>query len=182
VKRPLAVVLGVISVVAAVAGVALVGVFWHHIEGWGPPTSPWRHGMQECLVAPEELPPPVLENLDRMGPKERERALDFLGGLRPSQRRQVLRELERCPRAEFRDRLGGMMGEPPQPPFPWPVALLFLGSLGLAVTLYLAIRKRDSGARLERCPHCGRPVETGWSYCPYCTGDLRRGGDDPERP
>ncbi|MCX7022866.1 MAG: zinc ribbon domain-containing protein [bacterium] len=174
-KKPVIAVLGVLSVGAVVAGVALIGVFWHHVEGWGPPPSPWRHGAQECLQAPEELPPPMLENLDRMSAEEREGALDFFRGLRPGQRREALRELGECPSAEFRERLGGMMVEPPHPPFLWPLVLLFFGSLGLALTLFWAIRRKDGGARLERCPHCGRPVETGWNYCPYCTGPLGSG-------
>ncbi|HUT99153.1 MAG TPA: zinc-ribbon domain-containing protein [bacterium] len=174
-KKPVIVVLGILSVGVVVAGVALIGVFWHHVEGWGPPPSPWRHGMQECLLAPEELPPPVTENLDRMGVEERERAFDFLRDLRPGQRREALRELGECPAPEFRDRLGGMMVESPHPLFLLPLVLLFFGSLGLAVTLYLVIRKRDRGPRLERCPHCGRPVEAGWNYCPYCTGPLGSG-------
>jgi len=172
VKKPVVAVVGILSVGAIAAGVALTGVFWHHAEEWGPPPSPWRHGVQECLPAPEELPPSVVENLDRMSPEERERALGFLGGLRPGQRREALRELGECPSTEFRERLGGMMVEPPQPPFLWPLVLLFFGSLGLALTLFWAIR-RKSTARLERCPHCGRPVESGWNYCPYCTGHLK---------
>ncbi len=173
-KRPVIAVLGILSFMVIVAGVALIGVFWHHIEA---PSSPWRHGEQECRLAPEELPPPVMENLDRMDPEERERALDFLGGLRPGQRREALRELGECPTPEFRDRLGGMMIEPPQPLFPLPLVLLFFGSLGLALTLFWVIRRKDGTARLERCPHCGRPVETGWNYCPYCTGPLGSGKD-----
>ncbi len=176
-KKPVIAVIGILSIGALVAGVVLIGVFVHHVEFWGPQPSPWRHGMQECLPAPEELPPPVMQNLDRMAPEERERALGFLGGLRPGQRREVLRELGECPANEFRERLGGMMSEPPHPLFPWPVVLLFIGSLGLALTLFWAIRRKNGTARLERCPHCGRPVEVGWNYCPYCTGPLGSGKD-----
>ena len=185
-KKPVIAVIGILSVGAVVAGVALIvaGVaipaVWHQVERYEPPPAPWRHEVQDCLSAPEELPPPVVENLDRMGPEEREQALGFLDGLRPGQRREALRELGKCPAGEFRDRLDGMMTEPPHLPFPWPLVLLFFGSLGLALTLFWAIRHKDGTARLERCPHCGRPVEAGWNFCPYCTGRLTEDKDSAE--
>ncbi len=30
---------------------------------------------------------------------------------------------------------------------------------------------RASGS-IENCPGCGKPVQTGWRYCPFCNQDI----------
>ena len=170
-KRPVIILVGVLSLAALIVGVALLPGVVRPQVGQGP-YRPMHHGPAAHHLPPEELPLPVLEGLERLSEEERAGAVDFLRRLPPRQHRRALIELRDCPAGEFRGRLEGMMGNPPYPPFPWPLVLLFLGSLGIAVTLFLAIRRRGTGARLERCPHCGRPVEKGWNYCPYCTNSL----------
>ncbi len=170
-KRPIIILLGVLSLGALIAGVALLPRAIHHQVGQAP-HRPMHHGPAARHYQLEELPLPVLEGLERLSEEEKVGAVEFLRCLPPRQRRYALTELRDCPPGEFRGRLEGMMGIPPYPPFPWPLVLLFIGSLGIAVTLFLTIRRRDPGIRLERCPHCGRPVEKGWNYCPYCAKTL----------
>lgn len=173
-KRPVIILVGVLSLGALISGVALLPGAIHHQVGQGP-YRPVHHGTAAHNYQLEELPFPVLEGLKRLSGEERAGAVDFLRRLPPRQHRRAIIELRDCPVGEFRGRLERMMGDPPRAPFPWPLVLLFVGSLGIAVTLFLAIRRRDTGVRLERCPHCGRPVEKGWNHCPYCTNRLRNG-------
>jgi hypothetical protein len=160
-KRPAIIVGGVLSLAAIVTGVVLITEAARCYEGVGPPPEPRLHGLgtrQQHEVLPLPPKPGLLSE------EERVRAAEFLRRLPPRQRRQAV--------LEFRERMARIMETRPPMFFPWPLVLLFLGSLGLAVTLFLIVRRWDPVVRLERCPHCGRPVEAGWSFCPYCTKPL----------
>lgn len=60
----------------------------------------------------------------------------------------------------------------------------------IGVLLYLLLRPKQTLAeqydraleeeallreieKAPSCPHCGRPVEVGWQFCPYCEKELR---------
>lgn len=184
-------------IIAAATGLAaiILGFLFlfdglHRSPGDAPP--PPRHGAHPSEDGRELQPPPwVAENADELlllrrevmselPPRERFRVMELLHTLSPRERRELFDELVEMERGARGEHLRGLLGERPRPggiPV-WPLALILIGSTGGALALYTLLSRLNGrgGPKGTNCPHCGRPVEADWRFCPYCTEPLRPGG------
>jgi len=180
-KRMLMIIAGVLSLGLVITGLVLIA---HGIRSVSeiPPVPPLMSNGHPGVgpdgheaFAPNEQPRHFeRELLHKLMPEERMRAIRHWRGLRPEQRRELFDELLQLEEGPRLERMRELIADIPlgPPPVLWPLLLIVIGSAGGAVVVFLHLLRREKPRRLDSCPHCGRPVESGWKFCPYCTKRL----------
>ncbi|MDX1418249.1 MAG: hypothetical protein R3293_28875 [Candidatus Promineifilaceae bacterium] len=54
------------------------------------------------------------------------------------------------------------------------VSMIVLSIAMVGILLFSLLKERPVLPRQTTCPHCGRPVETDWTDCPFCESALEQ--------
>ncbi|MBD3371992.1 MAG: zinc-ribbon domain-containing protein [Candidatus Coatesbacteria bacterium] len=191
-RKPLLIVAAATGLAAIILGFLFLFDGLHHVTDGTPP--PPRHGARPPEAGRELQPPPWAgENADELlllrrevmselTPRERFRVMELLHTLNPQERRELFGELVKLEHGARGEHLRELLSERPRPGGirVWPLALILIGSTGGALALYSLLSRPNGGGgpKGTNCPHCGRPVEDDWRFCPYCTEPLRSRGNE----
>lgn len=185
-RRLISLIVGVLCLGLVVTGFVLLGRGFRTATASPPPEfqrrpPPAHNAPPGGPLNPDEQPRRFeREILQRLEPDERRRAIRFWHGLAPRERRVLYDEVIELEDEARLERVRELIADVPlgPPPMLWSLLLIVIGSAGGAVVLFLHLLRREGRRKTAVCPHCARPVERDWFFCPYCTKRLGTGEDD----